>query len=419
MSAEPGLDHARRQLLSVYHAALGAVHGAECVRAALAQGVPPGPVCAAAVGKAACAMMAGARAALGARVRSALVITRRGYRDAGLCGLPGVRCLEAGHPVPDAHSLAAGEALLAFAGAVPPGHWPLLLVSGGASSLAECPVAGIDAAGLARVNRWLLGSGLDIRAMNRVRCAISTIKGGRLARHLAARPALALLISDVRGEDPAVIGSGLVAPSACDGPLPAALPAWLRPLLDRAPAAPARDDPVWAGWEVRVVARLTDALDAAAAAARALPEPVHRHPQFVAGDPAAAGAHLARQLRAGPPGIHLWGGEPTPTLPPHPGRGGRCQALALATALELDGVRGMLMLAGASDGSDGPGQDAGALVDGGTVARGRARGFDPARCLAGADAGSFLQASGDLLRTGPTGTNVMDLFIGWKAPGPE
>jgi len=406
---------ARERLLGVYRAALAAVHGRTCVRRALTPAPPGGPVRVAAVGKAAAAMAAGAYDALGSRVESTLVITKDGCAEPGPPG-PGVRRLEAGHPEPDARSLAAGEALEAFLTAVPPGCRPLLLVSGGASSLVERPVAGVGVVELVRLNRWLLGSGLDIRAMNRVRCAVSMIKGGRLAARVRARPLLALLISDVCGDDAAVIGSGLAAAGACEGPLPAALPDWARAWAAKAPPAPARADAVFRDWEVRVVATLADALEAAALAGRRDGVPVHRHAGFVDGDPVVAGAELARRLRAGPAGLHLWGGEPTPVLPTDPGRGGRCQSLALAAALGLRGTRGIALLAAATDGSDGPGTDAGALVDGGTVARGEAAGRDAQRSLARADAGSFLEGAGDLIRTGPTGTNVMDLFIGWKDP---
>jgi hydroxypyruvate reductase len=113
--------------------------------------------------------------------------------------------------------------------------------------------------------------------------------------------------------------------------------------------------------------------------------------------------------------MRLWSGETTFRLPPDPGRGGRNQALALAAATRLQGSRDTWLLAAGTDGTDGPTEDAGALVDGGTIARGRQEGLDPAAALARADSGRFLAASGDLVHTGPTGTNVMDLVIGLKA----
>ena len=119
-------------------------------------------------------------------------------------------------------------------------------------------------------------------------------------------------------------------------------------------------------------------------------------------------------MDAEPGSLHVWGGETQVMLPPHPGRGGRNQSLALAAAQVLRDHPNVLFLGAGTDGSDGPTEDAGALVDGGTLARGTARGLDPGTALACADAGSFLQASGDLIKTGPTGTNVMDMMLGLK-----
>jgi hydroxypyruvate reductase len=156
------------------------------------------------------------------------------------------------------------------------------------------------------------------------------------------------------------------------------------------------------------------AQDAVAGEAAAKGLVAHRHGELPAADAAACGATVARSLLAAKPGIHVWGGETVVRLPSDPGRGGRNQQLALAAAEVLQGREDILLLAAGSDGSDGASEDAGALVDGDTISRGRDAGFDAPACLAAADAGSFLEASGDLLHTGPTGTNVMDLIIALK-----
>ncbi|MDX1489134.1 MAG: MOFRL family protein, partial [Acidiferrobacterales bacterium] len=131
--------------------------------------------------------------------------------------------------------------------------------------------------------------------------------------------------------------------------------------------------------------------------------------------PPSDGGGLAQRLLAADTGaVHVWGGETQVILPAQPGRGGRSQSLALAAALALRDHADVLFLAAGTDGTDGPGEDAGALVDGTTVKRGTARGLDAEQALARADAGTFLEASGDLLRTGPTGTNVMDLMLGLR-----
>lgn len=403
----------RRQLLRIYRSALEAVSGRRSVREALGARALAGPVHLIALGKAAEAMAAGAFDQLNGVIARGLIVTKAGHADlAAWRGRP-VQLLESAHPVPDERSLAAGQALLEFIAATPPTEQCLVLLSGGASSLVDVLPPGADIADLQRLNRYLLASGQDIHAINRLRRACSLIKGGRLAQRLAPRPVLALLISDVEGDDPAVIGSGPLTPST-DAPVRAAeLPAELQHLLVAQPV-PQPGEASFARIEQEIIASNAQALAAAAERAQALGLAVHRQPEFLRGEAAELGASLAQHLLRAPPGIHLWGGEPTVTLPPHPGRGGRMQALALAAAQVLAGQDDVLLLAAGTDGSDGPTEDAGALVDGGTVARCRAGGQEPAQALAAADAGSALAASGDLLSTGPTGTNVMDLVIGWR-----
>jgi len=139
------------------------------------------------------------------------------------------------------------------------------------------------------------------------------------------------------------------------------------------------------------------------------------HSEFIHGDAFTSGQSLAKVLCDSEPAFHIWGGETTVCLPDKPGRGGRNQHLALAAAQLLDGREDCYLLSAGTDGSDGPTEDAGALVDGGTLARGRSMGYEVEKALSGADSGSFLMASNDLIRTGPTGTNVMDLVLGLKA----
>jgi hydroxypyruvate reductase len=261
---------------------------------------------------------------------------------------------------------------------------------------------------------WLLASGLDIVHCNRVRRTLSQIKGGRLAALLFPRRVWVLAISDVPGDDPAVIGSGPLARDTAGADLPVdGLPPFIRKLLQHAPPPPAPG--VFAGVETHIVATLAMAKRAAAQAARAAGYAVAEHAGFVAGDAVATGRRLAQAVRDADPGcVQVWGGETTVHLPRHPGRGGRNQSLALAAALELRGQPSAWLLAAGSDGSDGPGDDAGALVDGGSVQRAALHGFDASACLTRADAGSALAASGDLLSTGPTGTNVMDIMLGLR-----
>lgn len=406
MPADP-----RRPLLEIFLAAVAAVGGRARVAGYLRAHLLTGPVCLIAVGKAACAMARGAYDALGDRIRDGFIVTKHGSAEP----LPWP-VIEAAHPLPDESSLAAGEKLINFVQAVPQGAQMLVLLSGGASALVEALPAGVGFKEWQDINRWLLASGLDIHAMNAVRKRLSRLKGGRLARLLYPRRVLCLAISDVPGDDPRSIGSGpLTADEAGIFPDLAGAPGPLRAALAKALPLPKADDPCFRSIEFKIIATLDDAKQAAAETARMLGHAAHVHPEFVAGDTAESGARLARELLKSNPGVvQVWGGETTIKLPPRPGRGGRNQSLALSAALALSGHKNVWFLAAGTDGSDGPTEDAGALVDGETIARGALHGLNADAALARADAGTFLEASGDLVHTGPTGTNVMDVMLGLR-----
>lgn len=405
------INRPRACLLGALAAALDAVNGRAAVRRALTASECPGAVWSIAIGKAAESMTLGALDVLGGQVRGGLLIAKAPPADLESLRARGIDCLTGGHPLPTAASLAAGERLLDTLARTPADATLLFLLSGGASSLVEVAAPGIELADLHAVNRWLLGSGLPIGAINRVRTALSRIKGGGLLAALPERPVRALAISDVPGDDPAVIGSGLLVPATdlkrCLRDL--ALPDWVRERADRGLAARPPRPP--AGPPIALVATLDLAKSAAAQAARAAGLRVRIAPGFLDGDAAERGRALARQLLDGPPGLTVWGGETTVRLPPQPGRGGRNQHLALAAALELAGRDDGFLLAAGTDGDDGNSGDAGALVDGGTLARAA---LDGADSLARADSATLLAASGDPIHTGPTGTNVMDLVLGLK-----
>jgi glycerate 2-kinase len=365
-----------------------------------------------AMGKAAAAMASGALDIIGDRLGRALVVTKSGHLDSTIANDPRFTCLEAAHPVPDHRSLAAGEALMSFLDHAPHDAELLFLISGGTSSLVEVLPPGVTLATLQKVNHWLLGSGLPIGEVNRIRQALSCIKGGRLANTLGGREARVLMISDVAGDDPAIIGSGLLHPAAGSPAAISGLPSWLEALLARYGSA--RDAGVDGTVAHHVIARLEDALEAAAVCARRLGYPASIIPARLDGDAVAAGRAIIDYLADKPAGIYLWGGEVTVRLPARAGRGGRCQSLALAAALEMRRHEPLALLAAGTDGTDGPGGSAGAMVDPETVSRGNAHGLDERHCLDAADAGRFLAASGDLLVTGPTGTNVTDLVVALK-----
>lgn len=380
-------DPRRALLLDLFRTAVAAVDGRRRVRAALAGTKGGTPVSAFAVGKAAAAMMLGAADALGAQLVRGLVVAPDGAIPAALSGLAGVACLQAGHPRPDARSLAAGQALLDFAAATPPGSRVLLLVSGGASALLEVPVPGVGVTELVALFERSLAERLDIEQLNRERIALSQIKGGKLPGLFAGAAVEALLISDVPRDDPAVLASGI-----------------------------AHDPRI----EYRLVGSLDDALDAVARAAEAHGLKALRAPARLAGDAEAAALRICHELALGEADIVIHGGETVVQLPAQPGRGGRCQHLAVAAARAIAGHPEYLLLAAGTDGRDGASDDAGAIVDGTTVERAMDAGIDLAGALIAADSGTLLEATGDLVHTGPTGTNVGDVVLGLRlAPAPD
>jgi len=381
-------DPRRELLLDLMRTGLESVDGRRCVRAALtaARERSAASVWVAAIGKAAAAMALGAHDALGAAIARTLIITRESH------GLPelSARCTPevhlSAHPVPDERSLAAGERLLKWVAELPAAVQPLFLISGGSSSLVEALQADTTLRELQELTRAALAGGLAIGELNARRTAISRIKGGRLAALLAGRAARALFVSDVPDDDPRVIGSGLMGPAITGA--------------DHI----ARE----------VVACVDDAVRAVAAAAAARGLEAHGTPQRFSGDAARLAARFTHELQLSPAQLRVWGGESTVQLPPHPGRGGRNQHLALAAARLIAGHEDLLLLAAGTDGSDGLTEDAGALVDGDTCARLALAGLDADDCLARADSARALAASGDLVHTGPTGTNVGDLIIALK-----
>ena len=402
----PASDPRRAFLLSLLESGLAAVNGRSRMRAALAGRQDLDGAWVLAVGKAAGAMTLGAIDALGSKVERALVVSREDHFEVTLARDPRVACLAGGHPVADARSLAAGSAALQFADEARAGQPLLMLVSGGASSLLESLPDGVSPDDLKRLSEWALSSGESIGRVNAVRRRLSRVKDGRLLARLAHCRVEGYYLSDVPGDDPAVIGSGLLA-RAQDRIDVAGLPGWLAALLasraERAVPVPAVP--------LRCVGCLGDALVAIESAASRAGVDVRRIAGRLEGPAAVAAGAAVALLADGPPGLWLQGGETTVVLPPRPGRGGRNQHLALTAATLIAGRSDLLVLAVGTDGTDGNTGDAGALVDGGTLERGRDAGLDPFDFLARADSGTFLEASGDLVHIGTTGTNVCDLLM--------
>jgi glycerate 2-kinase len=350
---------------------------------------------------------------------SGVVVTRYGY--GAPCRM--VRVMEASHPVPDEAGLAATEAMFAAVAGLTADDLVVALVCGGGSALLPAPPDGLTLADEQALNRALLASGAPIGVMNAIRKQASRVKGGRLALACAPARVVTLVVSDVPGDDPAQVASGPTVPdrvtrdaaramvAAWRIELPGALADWLAG--DRG-LAPSPDDPGFAGHEVRVIASARLSLEAAAEVARAggvqaaiLSDAIEGEARDVGRVHAAIAKEVA--LRDRPfarPVVMLSGGETTVTLR-GAGRGGRNSEFLLALALAAEGV-GLAALAADTDGIDGSQDNAGAFADGGSAARMRAAGLDPAAALAGNDAWGAFDRIGDLFVTGPTGTNVND-----------
>jgi glycerate-2-kinase len=431
-----GRAEARSLLEELYAAAVGAAAPGPALERALAGVAPVGPVRLFALGKAALAMAETAVAALTARVASpagGLVVPPIEGRSPH----PRLPVVPGDHPEPGERSKAAAAALAHAAAATGPRDEAWVLLSGGATSLLGAPVDGVRAADLAELYRLLLGSGLDISAMNRIRKRFSRWGGGRLAAALEAARIRVFVVSDVIGDDLSSIGSGPCAPDPTTAAevraeleragLAARVPPALLQLLreveaGRAPETPKPDDPAFARVETRLIVSNRLGLEAAAARAAARGCAVRVVDAPLAGEAASCGRRLARELvgcaqaSSVQPRCVVWGGETTVTLGPgEPGLGGRSQELALAAAEVLAGETpgsGVSLLAAGTDGRDGPTDAAGAVVDATTWAAVRQAGRDPARDLAAHDAYRALDAARALLRPGLTGTNVMDVAIG-------
>ncbi|UCB54684.1 MAG: DUF4147 domain-containing protein [Thiotrichales bacterium] len=397
---------ARELLVHLYETAIDAVDGRRLVQQWCRENPSAAFSHCVAVGKAAAAMLQGALDSRKA-ISSALLITTRASIPRELRRDSRVRIFESAHPVPDQSSLNAGDALLKFLDRIAEDAALLVLVSGGASSLVEVPVDGVSLEQLQRINQHLLASGKDIRTMNAWRRRFSRIKGGGLLQYVQHLRCTQLLISDVYGDDAAVIGSGLLVPSGEDE---ADHDDWLASMLPTEPGLHEQYAPV----ETRVIGSSAIAIRAAAEEAHCQALDHFLHEEFIQGDAIEQGRALGAYLRDAPPGVHVWGGETTVELPERPGVGGRNQAMALALATAIDGMGELSVLVAGTDGIDGNTSCAGAVVSGSSMMAIRQMGFDVEQELNKANAGMVLMATGELFKPGPTNTNVMDIIIAYK-----
>jgi hydroxypyruvate reductase len=430
------LDAAQQTIRELFAAAIAAVDVRAAVRRAIrVEGgrlvIPEaqfesalddfGRVVIVAVGKAAAGMAAAAEEALGDRVHGGLALTK--YGSAAPTRQVPVR--EAGHPTPDEAGLAAAVELRDLCGGLTERDLVLCLISGGGSALLTAPADPITLEDLRATTGLLLAAGANINELNTVRKHLETLKGGGLARAAAPARVVALCVSDVLGDPLDVIASGptvgdsstfadaweVIERRGLADRLPATVAARLRAGL-RAEVAdtPFPDDPCFAAVRTAVIANLPRAAEGAACRAAELGWQTAIGDLRIEGEAREAARRLVVSAEQLAPRTCLIGGGETTVTVRGDGVGGRNTELALAAAIAIDGRADLAVAALATDGDDGASGSAGAVVTGETVARGRALGLDAADYLARNDSATYLRQVGGLLLTGPTQTNVADLY---------
>lgn len=429
------------ELRRIFHAALSAADPARAIRRTLSL---KGPRLLAAgraydlrrirrvmvvgAGKASVPMARAVSGVLRGRLDSAFVVAPAG---ATVGPKSKIQVVEAGHPVPDRRGLKAAERIVQVASSLEADDLLIVLLSGGASSLLPLPDEGLSLADKQRTTKLLLRSGATIAEVNAVRKHLSAIKGGRLAAATRAR-VLTLLLSDVRGDDLGVIGSGPTAPDRTTfmdavrivrryrlwDKLPTPVRTHLvEGLAGLRPETPKPRSPIFRRMQHVVVGNNRLACEAAAKAARQARYEAVLIEDYVTGEAAKLGRwmgelgkNLAGRKNLPGPVCVVAGGELTVTVS-GAGQGGRAQEFALAAALAIQGVPNVWAVGVGTDGRDGPTDVAGAAVDGSTVARGKKKSLDAAKHLKRNDSYRFFTKVGGHITTGPTGTNVNDLYI--------
>jgi hydroxypyruvate reductase len=380
-------------------------------------------------GKAAAAMGRAVEDLLAERLDRGIIIVKYDHS----LPLTKLKVLQAGHPVPDQNGESATREILEIVRNAAAHDLIVCLLSGGASALMVAPIAGVTLDDKQTTTRLLLGCGATIREINTIRKHISAVKGGRLAQEAYPATVVTLILSDVIGDNVETVASG---PFSRDTTTFATcveilerysllelIPTRVRLLLEggvrgEIPETPKPGDAVFAKVQNLVIGNNRTALRGAQERAAelgyhpiTLSDPVQGEARQAALDHAAMVKELVRAGNpAGRPLCVISGGETIVTVRGN-GLGGRNQEFALAAAMAIEGEDNIVILSGGTDGTDGPTEAAGAIIDGLTVRRGRDRGLDPRVCLENNDSFAFLKATGDLLMTGPTLTNVMDLQL--------
>ncbi|HEX9017299.1 MAG TPA: glycerate kinase [Chloroflexota bacterium] len=378
-------------------------------------------------GKAGSAMAAAVEEVLGSRVTAGVVNVKYGH----VAPTRTIAIREAAHPIPDEAGIAGTREMVELVDGAGPRDLVITVISGGGSALIDLPVDGVTLEHMKQLTNSLLRSGATINEINTIRKHLSLVKGGGIARLAAPATVISLILSDVVGNPLDMIASGPTVPDTTTfedawrvieqyglaneipQPIRARLEAGLRGEI---PDTLKEGDPIFAKVQTVVVASNELAAEAAMESARQRGFNTILLSTFVEGEAreigklhAAVAKEIARYGRPLPrPACLISGGETTVTVRGE-GKGGRNQEMALSAAIKIAGLADVMVLCAATDGSDGPTDATGAIAEGSTVARAREAGLDPADFLARNDAYHFFEVLGDLVKTGPTNTNVNDL----------
>lgn len=408
----------KKEAVDIFEEAVKAVLPGEAVRLALTgREKPPGRRLLVAVGKAAWRMAAAALEALDGEIEAGVVITKYGHSPGEL---PGVRIFEAGHPIPDSNTFFATDAALELTSSLSSGDEIIFLVSGGGSALFEKPPEGISAADIAELNRALIACGAEIGEINALRKRFSRVKGGRFAAHCAPARILQVVLSDVLGDRLDSIASG---PACADAATAADavrivekygldIPQHMRKYLGE--ETPKRVENV----ETKITGSVRELCKAASFAAEKRGYNTYLLTSTLDSEARETGrlaAAFVREISGGSsafktPCALIMGGETVVRLRGK-GKGGRNQELVLAAAEDVRDLKNTAILSCGSDGTDGPTDAAGGVVDGAVWARIYEKGVDASMALEENDSYNALSAAGSLVITGPTGTNVNDLLL--------
>ena len=404
----------KKDLKDIFMAGVDRVLGYNAVNDYLNKNPIPGDLNLISIGKAGSSMAKAALENKNIHISSGIIITKIDHLDQEIKNYKNIQCFESDHPSPSQKSIDCGNELIKYIEKKDNNAEFLFLLSGGGSSLVENLVDNFSIIELIELTSALLSRGYNINDINSVRKYFSKIKGGKLANYINGRKTTVLTISDVPYDDPKVIASGPL--SYDDSKINYnKYEKDIIEKLNKVKPIQCPDKDNFLNIQTNIIAKLDDAKLACKSYGEKLGYRAFLNEKFIEGDVKKLANYFSEYLKDCPAGLHIWGGESSVQLPKSPGRGGRNQQLALFMAEKINNQNNIMFLSAGTDGTDGPTNDAGGIVDGKTVGVGKKSNLDSSDFLNNADAGNYLEKTDSLLTTGPTGTNVMDIILALKS----